>query len=73
MSEIIYLNNEYINRDDAKISIMDRGFLFGDGVYELIPIYKSKPFLVNKHLQRLRSSLELVGMSADSDDIENLK
>ena len=73
MSQIIYLNGQYINRDNAKISIMDRGFLFGDGVYELIPVYNSKPFLINKHLKRLRSSLELVGMSADFQDIENLE
>lgn len=73
MSQIIYLNGEYINRDDGKISIMDRGFLFGDGVYELVPIYKSKPFLVNKHLQRLRSSLELVGMKTDFAIIEDLE
>ena len=73
MSQIIYLNGEYINRDDGKISIMDRGFLFGDGVYELVPIYKSKPFLINKHLQRLRSSLELVGMKTDFAIIEDLE
>ena len=73
MSQIIYLNGKYLNRDDAKISIMDRGFLFGDGVYELIPIYRSKPFLINKHLQRLKSSLELVGMSTDSGVIESLE
>ena len=73
MSQIIYLNGKYLNRDDAKISIMDRGFLFGDGVYELLPIYRSKPFLINKHLQRLKSSLELVGMSADSKIIESLE
>ena len=73
MSQIIYLNGQYVNRDNAKISIMDRGFLFGDGVYELIPVYNSKPFLINKHLKRLRSSLELVGMSADFQDIENLE
>ena len=73
MSQIIYLNGQYINRDNAKISIMDRGFLFGDGVYELIPVYNSKPFLVNKHLKRLHSSLELVGMRKDFQDIENLE
>jgi len=73
MNQIIYLNGQYINRDNAKISIMDRGFLFGDGVYELIPVYNSKPFLVNKHLKRLRSSLELVGMRKDFQDIENLE
>ena len=60
MDEIIFLNGDYINRENAKISIMDRGFLFGDGVYELIPIYKSKPFLMKKHLDRLHSSMSLM-------------
>ena len=66
MSQIIYLNGQYINRENAKISIMDRGFLFGDGVYELIPVYNSKPFLINKHLKRLRSEERRVGKECRS-------
>jgi D-alanine transaminase len=42
---------------------MDRGFLFGDGVYELIPVYNKKIFLLHKHLNRLKNSLSLIGMS----------
>tara|TARA_B100000575_G_scaffold60301_1_gene45710 strand:+ start:1239 stop:2090 length:852 start_codon:yes stop_codon:yes gene_type:complete len=75
MDEIIFLNGDYINRENAKISIMDRGFLFGDGVYELIPIYKSKPFLIKKHLDRLHSSMSLIGMSDEHffmQDFENI-
>ena len=58
----IYLNGKFIKKSDAQISIMDRGFLFGDGVYELIPVYNSKIFLLHKHLERLKNSLNLIGM-----------
>ena len=72
MSDIIFLNGNYLEKENATISIMDRGFLFGDGVYELIPVYKGKPFLIDKHLSRLRSSLSLIGMKSDHEHIENL-
>ena len=58
----IYLNGKFIKKSDAQISIMDRGFLFGDGVYELIPVYNKKIFLLHKHLDRLKNSLNLIGM-----------
>ena len=58
----IYLNGKFIKKSDAQISIMDRGFLFGDGVYELIPVYNNKIFLLQKHLERLKNSLSLIGM-----------
>ncbi len=73
MSEIIYLNGDYINKENATISIMDRGFLFGDGVYELIPVYNGKPFLIKKHLARLKSSLTLIGMDPQNPYVENLQ
>ena len=41
-------------RSEAQIPIMDRGFLFGDGVYELIPVFNKKVFLLDEHLQRLK-------------------
>ena len=59
----IFLNGNFIPRSQAQISIMDRGFLFGDGVYELIPVYNRKPFLIDKHLARLKNSLNLINMS----------
>jgi len=58
----IFLNEKYISESEAEISILDRGFLFGDGVYELIPVYNGKPFLLNDHLDRLDASLSLIGM-----------
>lgn len=67
----IYLNGKFISRLSAQISIMDRGFLFGDGVYELIPVYNKKIFLLHKHLHRLKNSLDCIGMS-DIDGIEDI-
>ena len=52
MDNIVFLNGKFIDKSEASISIMDRGFLFGDGVYELIPVYKSRIFLLDKHLAR---------------------
>ena len=63
MSEAVYLNGKYIPKKDASLSILDRGFLFGDGVYELIPIYNKKIFYVHDHLDRLKSSLEQINVS----------
>mgnify|MGYP001766384199 CR=1 FL=1 len=54
---IVYLNGEFLPRDKAVVSVMDRGFLFGDGVYEVIPVYSRKPFRLEEHLRRLQSSL----------------
>ena len=75
MSEQIFLNGSFVPKKDAKISIMDRGFMFGDGVYELIPVYNGKPFLLDEHLSRLDNSLSLIDMgSALSEDfnIQNI-
>ncbi|STX38440.1 D-amino acid aminotransferase [Legionella feeleii] len=57
MTGIVYLNGDYCKTEDAKISVFDRGFLFGDAVYEVIPVYNGHTFFVNSHLQRLESSL----------------
>jgi D-alanine transaminase len=53
----VYLNGEFMPREDAKISVFDRGFLFGDGVYEVTPAYGRQPFRLNQHLERLENSL----------------
>lgn len=53
----VYLNGEYLPLSRAKVSVLDRGFLFGDGVYEVIPVYGGKPFRLDEHLYRLENSL----------------
>ncbi len=55
---IVYLNGEFLPLADAKISVLDRGFIFGDGVYEVIPVYGRRLFRLQEHLQRLENSLQ---------------
>src|SRR5437870_5350646 len=56
--KLIYINGSYVLPAEAKVSVFDRGFLFGDSVYEVIPVYQKKPFFWQKHLDRLKFSLE---------------
>ena len=57
-----YLNDQFIPKEDVKISPFDRGFLFGDAVYEVIPVYKNGPFLLDEHLRRLETSLTKINI-----------
>lgn len=52
-----YLNGTFTTLPDAKISVMDRGFIFGDGVYEVVPVYGGKLFRFDQHMARLERSL----------------
>ena len=54
----IYLNGGFMPIEDAKISVLDRGFIFGDGVYEVIPVYSRKAFRLAEHLRRMQHSLD---------------
>jgi len=74
-SEVVYLNGEYPSKNEASLSILDRGFLFGDGVYELIPIHNKKIFYMNDHFHRLKKSLELINIDpniVDETDFEKI-
>lgn len=53
----VYLNGEFVPVEQAQVSVLDRGFLFGDGVYEVIPVFGGQPFRLEEHLDRLRNSL----------------
>ncbi|MDX8129549.1 D-amino acid aminotransferase [Methylomonas sp. OY6] len=57
MTEQVYLNGAYLPLADAKVSVLDRGFLFGDGVYEVIPAYNGRLFRLEDHIARLNNSL----------------
>lgn len=59
-SKTVYLNGSYLPLDEAKVSVLDRGFLFGDGVYEVIPAYHGKLFRSADHWQRLENSLAII-------------
>jgi D-alanine transaminase len=52
-----YLNGEFTNLREAKVSVMDRGFIFGDGIYEVVPVYSGRPFRFEHHMARLDRSL----------------
>ncbi len=58
----VYLNGEFVPPEEARVPVMDRGFLFGDSVYEVIPVYSGRLFRLDKHLQRLDNSLDAIGM-----------
>lgn len=60
---IAYLNGQFVPLDEARISPLDRGFLFADGVYEVIPAYAGKLFRLDEHLQRLENSLAAIAIS----------
>ena len=57
MKELVYLNGEFVQREEARISPDDRGFIFADGVYEVIKYYHGMPFCMEEHLERLKNSL----------------
>lgn len=55
--QTVYLNGEFLPAEEARIPVLDRGFIFGDGVYEVIPSYSGRPFRLKQHLLRLDNSL----------------
>ena len=59
---IVYLNGLYLPVEEATISVMDRGFLFGDGVYEVIPVFGNKLLRLDEHLNRLHNSLNRISL-----------
>jgi D-alanine transaminase len=68
--QIVYLNGEFLPIGEARVSVLDRGFLFGDGVYEVIPVYGGKPLRLAEHLERLRASLAGIRMESPLSDTE---
>jgi D-alanine transaminase len=58
-----YLNGKYLPIEEATIPVLDRGFIYGDGVYELIPVYKRKPYRMPEHLARLQHSLDRIRLA----------
>ncbi len=61
----VYLNGDYLPLSEAKVSVLDRGFLFGDGVYEVIPSYKGDLFRLQDHLDRLQASMMRIRLQLD--------
>ena len=64
---IVYLNGEYMPMSEAKISPMDRGFLFGDGIYEVIPSYDGRLVGFGPHLERMQDGLDAIELKLHID------
>ncbi|MBC2768898.1 D-amino acid aminotransferase [Pusillimonas minor] len=65
---IVYLNGQYVRLGDAKVSVLDRGFVFGDGIYEVVPVYAGKPFRMAHHIARLQRSLKAISIQVGFTD-----
>ncbi|MBX3650471.1 MAG: D-amino acid aminotransferase [Burkholderiales bacterium] len=70
MSDIVYLNGKFMPIEEAHVPVLDRGFIFGDGVYEVIPVYSKHPFRLSEHLRRLQYSLDKVRITNPCSDAE---
>jgi D-alanine transaminase len=55
---IAYVNGEFLPLEEARVPVTDRGLLFGDAVYEVVPVYAGRPYLLDAHLERLERSLD---------------
>lgn len=67
---MIYLNGDFMPIEEARIPVLDRGFIFGDGVYEVIPVYSRRPFRLAEHLRRLQHSLDGICLQNPHSDTE---
>jgi D-alanine transaminase len=70
MNDIVYLNGKFMPIGEACVPVLDRGFIFGDGVYEVIPVYSKHPFRLAEHLHRLQYSLDRVRIDNPMSDAE---
>jgi len=66
----VYLNGDWMPIEDAKVPVLDRGFIFGDGVYEFVPVYSRHPFRLAEHLARLKASLAAIRIDNPHTDAE---
>jgi branched-chain amino acid aminotransferase len=60
---LVYVNGKFLSRDDARVSVFDHGFLYGDGIYETMRAYRGKIFFVDKHLTRLKHSADAISLT----------
>jgi D-alanine transaminase len=66
----VYLNGLFLPIAEAKVSVLDRGFIYGDGVYELVPVYAREPYRLRQHLARLQRSLDGIRLANPHRDAE---
>ena len=67
---LVYLNGEYVPLEDATVSVEDRGFLFADGVYEVVRVYGGEPYLMEPHLERMERGLKALRIDADAGEVD---
>ena len=60
----VFLNGKFVPESDAKVSVTDRGFLYGDGLFETLRIYRGSPFRWDAHLARMNQGLAALGIAA---------
>ena len=65
MSNVAYVNGEFVELEKATVSVEDRGFQFGDSIYEIIKLYNSKLFKLDAHIERLFNSAQQIRMDLD--------
>lgn len=68
----VYLNGTYVNNKEAKISVVDRGFIFGDGIYEVIRCIDGRLFRAAEHLKRMDEGLAGLGIDLPAEERDNL-
>lgn len=69
-TDIVHLNGAFMPLAEARVPVLDRGFIFGDGVYEVIPVYSRHPFRLVEHLRRLQNSLDGIRLANPHSDTE---
>ena len=67
--QVVFLNGEWLPITQAKVSVLDRGFVFGDGVYEYVPVIDGRPYRLAGHLARLANSCREIGLRNPYDDV----
>ena len=68
----VYLNDSWLKPEEAQVSVFDRGFMFGDGIYEVIPFYGGRAFKLKEHLRRLQYCLDEISLDFDAFSLEEV-
>ena len=68
----VYLDGRFVPKSEAVVSVEDRGFLLADGVYEVVPFYEGTPFYLDRHVERLRYSLDAVRIDFDTSGVADI-
>ena len=68
----VFIDGKYCEEQDAKVSVFDHGFLYGEGVYETLRTYRGEPFLFDRHMRRLRASASMLALTVPptNEDID---